>query len=102
MEKLKADARKGVDGRSAGRGSGLSLPKAATPGAHSSEVRSQLTATPVRTAPSKGIQLTQKWTDDLPEPPMLISEFPEDASVYDCWYSVDSSQWCPFSLELAQ
>ena len=92
--------RAGQEKRPGGRrGSTLSSP---TPGAGSSEPPSAHAATPVRTGASRGAALTPTWTDELPEPPLLISELPGDQSVFDVWYSVDSSQWQPFSLELAQ
>jgi hypothetical protein len=49
----------------------------------------------------KGDGLTPSWTDDLPEKPMLISEFPEKGSFFDYFYNVDSSSWNAFSVELA-
>jgi hypothetical protein len=54
-----------------------------------------------REAQPSGDGYTLVWTDDLPETPMLISEFPQDASFYDCYFNVDTSQWSAFSLELA-
>jgi hypothetical protein len=52
-------------------------------------------------AQPKGDGLTPIWTDNLPEKPMLISEFPQKGSVYDYYYALDSSQWNSFSLDLA-
>ena len=40
------------------------------------------------------------WSDDLEERPMLISDYPEDASFYDYYFNLDSSGWTKFSLEV--
>lgn len=34
--------------------------------------------------------------------PLLVSDFPATGSFFDHWFSIDSSQWCAFSLDLAQ
>ena len=43
--------------------------------------------------------LTPFWTDELDEKPMLISDYPENASFYDYYFNLDSSQWNKFSLQ---
>ena len=45
--------------------------------------------------------LTAYWTDVLEEKPMLISDYPEGVSFYDCWFNLESSQWNKFSLQQA-
>lgn len=40
------------------------------------------------------------WSDDLEEKPMLISDYPEDASFFDCYFNLESSGWTKFSLEM--
>ena len=45
--------------------------------------------------------LTPEWTDELDEKPMLISDYPEKKSFYDCWFNLESSQWNKFSLQQA-
>jgi len=43
--------------------------------------------------------LTPFWTDELDEKPMLISDYPENASFYDYYFNLDSAQWNKFSLQ---
>ena len=45
--------------------------------------------------------LTSYWTDVLEEKPMLISDYPEETSFYDCWFNLESSQWNKYSLQQA-
>lgn len=42
--------------------------------------------------------LTAVWTDDLEEKPMLISDYPENTSFYDCFFNVEGSGWSKFQL----
>ena len=62
---------------------------------------SQVSASRQRETQPRGDGYTPVWTDDLAEKPMLISEFPENASFFDYFFNLDSSQWNAFSLELA-
>ena len=41
------------------------------------------------------------WADDYAEEkPMLISDYPEEGSFYDCYFNLESSGWTKFSLDL--
>ena len=44
---------------------------------------------------------TAFWTDELEEKPMLVSDYPEGVSFFDCWFNLETSGWTPFSLEQA-
>ena len=44
---------------------------------------------------------TTSWTDELEEKPMLVSDYPEDASFFDYWFNLETSGWTAFSLEQA-
>lgn len=43
--------------------------------------------------------MTADWNDELDEKPMLISDYPEDYSFYDCYFSQDTNGWKPFNIE---
>jgi len=43
--------------------------------------------------------MTPSWTDDLGEKPMLISGFPENASFYDYFFDLESSDWSKFNVD---
>lgn len=43
--------------------------------------------------------MTPSWTDDLIEKPMLISGFPENASFYDYFFDLESSDWSKFNVD---
>jgi hypothetical protein len=43
--------------------------------------------------------LTLCWTDDSPEKPMLISNYPVGASFYDYYFDLDACDWKRFDLE---
>lgn len=46
--------------------------------------------------------LTPFWTDELEEKPMLISDYPENASFFDYFFNLESSAWNVFNLEMAR
>lgn len=92
----------GEKNKSTGRASALSAQKASvSAGSASGAAASQRSASRLGTAQPAGDGFTLVWTDDLPEKPLLISEFPPNASFYDHFFNLDSSQWNAFSLELA-
>jgi hypothetical protein len=100
QEKTQGSKQPGEKSKSQGRASALSSHKASVEGGPATA------ASPIAAPGQKEAQLTSDgytpvWTDDLPEKPMLISEFPQDASFYDYYFNADSSQWSAFSLELA-
>ena len=37
----------------------------------------------------------------MPEKPMLVSDYPEEGSFYDCYFNLDTSGWTKFSLDMA-
>ena len=85
-------ARTRSSGRPGGRGSGLSVQKDSAQGASNLQLGEVQEPSPLKgLAQSRTDGLTPTWTDDFPEKPMLISEFPEQTSFFDCYYSIDAS-----------
>lgn len=86
-------------GKSVGRGSTILSKKSQS----SASALGASTAQPAKERDSEPNNdgLTPYWTDVLEEKPMLISDYPEATSFYDCWFNLESSQWNKFSLQQA-
>jgi dynein heavy chain len=43
--------------------------------------------------------LTLSWTDDMLERPLLISNYPQDASFFDYYFDLDRNDWAAFDVK---
>jgi hypothetical protein len=87
-------------GKSLGRASTILSKKSQSERSASGVGASHADASKERDSQPNNEGFTPAWTDELEEKPMLISGYPENASFFDYFFNLESSQWNKFSLEM--